>query len=58
MFAQSVVEYGVLAAVGNGINRLMYSISDLIVSADPQTWYIAAAVLLVVLIVLNKRAPR
>jgi hypothetical protein len=49
LFAQSLVEYGVLAGVRDGIGRLMRSMNDWITNPGSETWLVLGAILVVFL---------
>jgi hypothetical protein len=58
MFAQSLVEYGALAAVRDGISRLMHSMNDLVTTPSSESWLVLGAILVVVFLVWNRRSRR
>jgi hypothetical protein len=53
VFAQSLVEYGVLAAAASAVQQLMYMARTWIGNLSPTTWVIVAVVVL--LLVATRR---
>ena len=57
MFAQSVVEYGALAAKG-GLERVTSSMQELITDPNFLPWLLGAGLVILVVLMLSRRSPR
>jgi hypothetical protein len=58
MIAQSLVDYGVLQFLNQGVQSLAYTIRTVLESISDRTWVTIGAVALLLAVLWSRRSPR